>query len=107
MKFDLDRKGLLAILNGDDAVALVDRAADAAADEARRIAPHGRGRGRRFTDSIGTTSARRTARGAVGAVTTSDPFWHLVEFGSVNNPPYRPLTRAVKNVGLDFDDKGR
>lgn len=32
---------------------------------------------------------------------------HLIEFGSVNNPPYRPLTRAVQNAGLDLKDRGR
>lgn len=29
-------------------------------------------------------------------------FWHLVEFGSMNNPPYRPLTRGVRATGMRF-----
>jgi len=28
--------------------------------------------------------------------------WHLVEFGSVNNAPYRPLTLGVRATGMRF-----
>lgn len=35
---------------------------------------------------------------------SDDPFAHLVEFGSANNTPYRPLTRAAETLGLDFKD---
>ncbi len=40
-------------------------------------------------------------------VVASDPFWHLVEFGSINNPPYAPLRRGVVAAGLRFVDAGR
>lgn len=40
-------------------------------------------------------------------VVASDPFWHLVEFGSINNPPYAPLRRGVVAAGLRFVDTGR
>lgn len=40
-------------------------------------------------------------------VVASDPFWHLVEFGSVNNPPYAPLRRGVTAAGLRFVDESR
>lgn len=33
-----------------------------------------------------------------------DPFWHLIEFGSANNPPYAPVRRAVRALGLRFAD---
>jgi hypothetical protein len=36
-------------------------------------------------------------------VIAADPFWHLVEFGSVNNPPYAPLRRGVIAAGLRFE----
>lgn len=31
---------------------------------------------------------------------TTDPFGHLVEYGSRNNPAYAPLRRAVQSIGL-------
>lgn len=37
-------------------------------------------------------------------VHSDSPFWHLFEFGSINNPPYRPLTNAVRDAGLKFED---
>jgi hypothetical protein len=38
-------------------------------------------------------------------VTYANPrrVWHLVEFGSVNNPAYSPLRRGVVAAGLRFD----
>jgi hypothetical protein len=35
-----------------------------------------------------------------------DNFWHLVEYGSVNNPPYAPARRGVVMAGLRFVDDG-
>lgn len=37
-------------------------------------------------------------------VIAGDPFWHLVEYGSVHNPPYAPLRRGVLAVGLRLDE---
>lgn len=31
-----------------------------------------------------------------------DPFWHLVEFGSVKNRPYAPLRRGIRAAGVRF-----
>lgn len=28
--------------------------------------------------------------------------WHIIENGSVNNPPYRPLQRGVERAGLEY-----
>lgn len=28
--------------------------------------------------------------------------WHIMEFGSVHNAPFRPLTGGVEGVGLEF-----
>jgi len=40
-------------------------------------------------------------------VLNHDPFFHLTEFGSVNNAAYAPLRRGVRRAGLrlDEDDK--
>lgn len=40
-------------------------------------------------------------------IVASDFAWHLVEFGSVNNPPYAPLRRGVIAAGLRFVDESR
>lgn len=34
----------------------------------------------------------------------TDPFFHLSEWGSVNNPPQRNILRGVKASGLDYRD---
>lgn len=36
-------------------------------------------------------------------VTSTDPFGHIVEWGSRNSPPYAPLRRGVIAAGLRFD----
>lgn len=35
-----------------------------------------------------------------------DPFWHLSEFGSVNNPPQRNALRGTRAAGLRYEDAG-
>jgi hypothetical protein len=37
-------------------------------------------------------------------VGNTDPFFHLTEWGSVNNPPYAPLRSGVVNAGLRLDE---
>lgn len=37
-------------------------------------------------------------------VENDDPFAHLVEWGSANNPPYAPLRRAARAAGLRLDE---
>jgi hypothetical protein len=36
-------------------------------------------------------------------VRLEDPFWHLVEYGSRNNPAYSPARRGVIAAGLRLD----
>jgi hypothetical protein len=31
--------------------------------------------------------------------------WHIIEYGSVNNPPYAVLRRAAESAGLHFEGK--
>ena len=40
-------------------------------------------------------------------VRTKDNFFHLIEYGSRNNPPYAPVRRGTIASGLRFDDPGR
>lgn len=37
-------------------------------------------------------------------VYTDDPFGHLIEWGSRNNPVYAPLRRGVRAAGLRLDE---
>lgn len=37
---------------------------------------------------------------------TTDFAGHLIEWGSINNPPYAPLRKAVEAVGARFRDDG-
>lgn len=57
---------------------------------AARMAPHKTGYYRRRVRARGT------------AVAAEDFAWHIVEFGSVNNPPYAPLRRGLRAAGVRF-----
>lgn len=48
--------------------------------------------------------ARRVRKRGRYRVALLDPFWHLVEYGSKNNPAYAPVRRAVRALGLRFED---
>lgn len=39
-----------------------------------------------------------------GTVGNRDVASHIVEFGSINNPPYAPLRKGVDEAGLRFSD---
>ena len=68
--------------------AFMNAATVAAADEVREKAPHATG------------YYKRRVRAQGDRVVTLDPFWHLVEFGSANNPTYAPLRRGIRAAGL-------
>jgi len=38
------------------------------------------------------------------AVTLGDFAWHMIESGSVNNPPYQPIRKGCRAAGLRYDD---
>lgn len=61
---------------------------DDGAAAVRRAAPVRTGYYRHHVKAIGTR------------IRTLDVFWHLVEFGSVNNPPYAPLRRGLRAAGF-------
>lgn len=50
---------------------------------------------------------RKHLRQRGSTVVAADPFWHLLEYGSRNNPPYAPLRRAVIEAGLRLDERLR
>lgn len=71
----------------------LDKIAEHLADKTRDATPHGRG------------DAKRSISSEDNRVISTDPFWHLIEFGSRNNPAYAPMRRAARAAGLRLDDK--
>lgn len=59
-------------------------------------APHGTGD---YGDSIQVFE-----EGDHIGVETTDPFWHLIEFGSVHNPAYAPLRRGARAAGVRLEE---
>ncbi|QXJ19611.1 hypothetical protein AGRA3207_000173 [Actinomadura graeca] len=66
--------------------------------------PPGGRRTRRFDAQMTITPPRAASGRAVVYVGTSWPLAHLFEFGSLNTPPLRPLTRAAQASGLRFEE---
>lgn len=78
----------------------------AAAEDVRQAAEHAAPRG---TSRRGVAKQFRVAQDNAGEtiVTNDDPFFHLVEFGSANNPPYAPLRRGARAAGLRLDEQAK
>lgn len=98
--------GLHELLTGPGAAKHLTDTAKALADEAERLTPVGSSN-RHAAETLTSTGAEIENGELVARAGSTYPFWHLIEFGSVNNPPYRPLTRAAENLGLDFTDSGK
>lgn len=102
LSWEPDHLALAAVARSPEIIAELEDIRDRAAAETERIAPHG---------ATGDYS-RSIVRGPVeirgDEVSTSygskDFAAHIVEFGSVNNPPYRPLHRAAAALGLKVED---
>ena len=70
----------------------LEDAAEKVAQGANSLTPHAPG------------SFTVEGEGETVTVGSTDPFMHLVEWGSVNNQPYAPLRRAVRAAGLRFEE---
>lgn len=101
MRFVPNAAGIEQVARGRQLGEFVGKLADRVLAEARRSAPVTTGD---YRDSLASGPADLTVDGWEAQVGSSDPFWHLVEFGSVNNPPYRVLSNAVTAAGLEFED---
>lgn len=97
---------LQELLTGEDAMLAVINAALAAKERAKQIQPDRTGEHdlrifaggyeeRVWDDSDG----HPVATCYVGSFSGT---WHLMEFGSAHNMPFRPLTSAVESIGLEF-----
>lgn len=74
--------------------AQVRAAAERAASAARGMTPHAPG------------SITVTDDGDTISMGSDDPFFHLIEWGSVNNQPYAPIRRAARAVGTRLEETG-
>lgn len=67
--------------------------------EARRLTPRNTGATSRslksWTARLREVDGVETQAAVAGS---RDAIWHIIEFGSVKTPPYRPLTTAAKSV---------
>lgn len=77
---------------------MVREAVDAVEEAAKRNSPLG-------SDFVGYYGRFvKRAFQTFGTVGSKDVAAHLIEFGSVNNPPYAPLRKGVDEAGLRFAD---
>jgi hypothetical protein len=103
MSFELNPEAIKELLSSPEAVAALGTATKVVEQNVRKAAPRRTGA---YQDSI-TSGVRMEDGMPVGFVGSTSPFWHLVEFGSVNNQPYRPLARGAEASSLDYQSLGR
>lgn len=96
----LNRTGIAEVERSAAVRRFEKQVAKAVKAEVQRIAPAG-GPARGYRESITVDQHAETKVGS------TDPFAHLIEYGSVNNPPYAPLRRAVRNLGLKVKESPR
>lgn len=98
----VDRAAAKAFAQGATAAAELARLRSQAAREAKRLY------GDPWMPAGGATivegPVEKTAKGLSTSYGANDSAAHLKEFGSVNNSPRRPLTRAAQSLGLKVTD---
>lgn len=102
MSHSVDRAAVAAFVRGPEVATELGNLRTRAANETRRIAP--RGPTRQYSKSIVEGPIEVTAKGVKTSYGSTDFAAHIVENGSVNNPPYRPLTRGAQALGLKVED---
>lgn len=105
MKFSIDPKGLAAVLSEAKAVAELRARAAGAVQEVKATGKRGAHSGPHIVDAISVGDITYTRDGAEVEIDWNDFRWIFREFGTVNNPPERALTRAAQNQGLRVIDK--
>lgn len=103
MKFTLDENGLERLLSSPDAERHLTDVAERIAKDWERLDPRSNPGGHE-PPKIDVGSPQRDRGVAMVPVSTPDGIWHIIEYGSVNNPPYRPATKAAQNAGVEQKD---
>lgn len=80
---------------------MVDAAADRGAERARELAAGFANTGA-YLDSLDSWHATLVDGRWQAAFGSTSSVWHLVEFGTATNPPYRVLTQAAESIGVGF-----
>ncbi len=94
VKFKPDEAGIKSLTHLEGVGRVVEQTARDIAKDASANAPR---RTKFNAKSYGSTKAHLEPDGYHAEAYSDDPFAHLVEFGSVRNPAYRPLTRAARD----------
>lgn len=104
MSFVLDYAAIGRVLGAAEAVAVLETKAAAVVSEAISTGPRSGRNEVHEVDLIAVGETHLAADGAVVDIDWPSHVWHLLEFGSQNNPAYRPITRAAENNGLTVID---
>lgn len=104
MEIRLDPAGIVNVLNEAPAIAALRERAGQTVDDAKRTGPKNPAHRRHVVDQLAVGQSRTTNEGAVVEIEWPSPFWHFVEFGTVNFPPSRVVTRGAQNAGLRVVD---
>lgn len=100
--------GIAEVLGSGTARRGLTAAGEAITEASKANAPVGHDeRGVHYQDTLHTGSPYIGEGGElVVEVYSTDYNAALIEFGSVNNPPYRPITHGAQACGLSVDDPG-
>lgn len=104
-EFKPDKAGIERVLEGPGVARVLDRSAESAASKMRAMAPRGFFR---YKESISAKKARKTSEGLAAAAGSDSPGWHLVEFGTVSQPPRAVIRKALRSIrSIRFEEGSR
>ena len=95
VRVELDQRALEAVLRGPEVAAMLTKLAKRGGDIAESTQRLSNRKG-----DITVTPARKEGDSLRATFGSTSSFWHLEEFGSSNNPPYRTLTNALNRLGV-------
>lgn len=96
--FRIESDATEELLTSAEAWQAVNDAVQDAADWARRLTPSADER-----EHIVASRPEVVDGVLTGFVGSKSHIWHILEFGSVKNPPYAPLRQAIENAGMRYD----
>jgi hypothetical protein len=106
--FVTDWEGVTKTLGEPEAVSYMqDACAKVMAAVLASVPVHHGSYAKHFNSTMRVAVEVEEGKGAVGTVATDDPLYHIIEFGSVNNPAYHPFGLGVQRAGLKFVPIGR
>lgn len=86
------------ILNGPAAGEAIETVAAIAQQAIKSASPS-----RTYTPTILAPEPVRAALGMSARIATTSSIWHILEYGSAKNPPYRVFANGVQRAGLDYE----